>query len=623
MEPRMPEHGLLFEVMIYLGASVVFVPLAARFKLGSVLGYLIAGCVIGPWGLGLVRDVKSILHFAEFGVVLMLFLIGLELDPKRLFAMRRPVFGGGSLQMAACGGVLAVGGFVAGLPWKGALVAGLALALSSTAIAVQTMRERNVLGSPMGVTSFSVLLFQDIAAIPLIALVPLLTPTSAAAAPGGATGWLGVAKVFGAVAAVVVVGRYLTRPLLRIVARTGLREVFTGFALLLVVGIAQIMSAAGISMALGAFLAGVLLASSEYRHALETDIEPFKGLLMGLFFIAVGMSIDFGLVANRPLTIVALVIGLLVLKGIALRAVAPRLGVAPAERWLFAALLAQGGEFAFVVFGVAGQAHLLPGVWDAILTLVVALSMALTPFLLLIHDRFVRQRADARPADAVEHAGAPVIIAGFGRFGQIVGRLLFASGIRATVLDHDADQIDMLRKFGFRVFYGDATRLDLLHAAGAEQAKLLVLAIDDPDASVKLVDVVRAHFPKLAIVGRARNISHWVELRKRGVEAVERETFESAVRSGRQALERLGVAPYEARERASRFRRQNISVLEELLPHFGDETQRLSAAKAGREQLESQFAEDKAALDRSIGGSWASEAEKTEERAPAAAKTSA
>jgi glutathione-regulated potassium-efflux system ancillary protein KefC len=620
----MPEHGLLFEVMIYLGASVVFVPLAARFKLGSVLGYLIAGCAIGPWGLGLVRDVKSILHFAEFGVVLMLFLIGLELDPKRLFAMRRPVFGGGSLQMAACGGVLAAGGLVAGLPWKGALVAGLALALSSTAIAVQTMRERGVLGSPTGVTSFSVLLFQDIAAIPLIALVPFLASASAPG-PGGSGGWSGVAKVFGAVAVVVLVGRYLTRPLLRMVARTGLREVFTGFALLLVVGIAQIMSAAGISMALGAFLAGVLLASSEYRHALETDIEPFKGLLMGLFFIAVGMSIDFGLVAGRPLTIVALVLGLVVLKGLALRAVAPRLGVSRAERWLFAALLAQGGEFAFVVFGVAGQAHLLPGAWDAILTLVVALSMALTPFLLLIHDRFVRQRADARPADAVEHGGAPVIIAGFGRFGQIVGRLLFASGIRATVLDHDADQIDMLRKFGFRVFYGDATRLDLLHAAGAEQAKLLILAIDDPDASVKLVDVVRVHFPKLTIVGRARNISHWVELRKRGVDAVERETFESALRSGRQALERLGVAPYEARERSNRFRRQNVAVLEDLLPHFGDETQRLSAAKAGREQLESQFAEDKAALDRSVGASWATSAEKSEERAPAspAAETNA
>jgi glutathione-regulated potassium-efflux system ancillary protein KefC len=611
----MLERGLLFEVMVYLAAAVVFVPLASRFKLGSVLGYLIAGCVIGPFGLRLVRDVHSILHFAEFGVVLMLFLIGLELDPKRLFAMRRAVFGGGSLQMLTCGGLLTLGGLALGLPWKGAVVGGLALALSSTAIAVQTMRERGVLNAPTGVTAFSVLLFQDVAAIPLIALVPLLAPGT-----GSGSGPVGALRVVGAVAAVILLGRYLTRPLMRIVARTGLREVFTGFSLLLVIGIAQIMAAAGVSMALGAFLAGVLLASSEYRHALETDIEPFKGLLMGLFFIAVGMSIDFGLVASRPLTIVGLVFGLLVVKLLALRAIGGALRIAPPDRWLFAVLLSQGGEFAFVVFGVAGQAHLLPGAWDALLTLVVALSMALTPFLLLAHDRLARRRGDRRPDDVVEDEGAPVIIAGFGRFGQIVGRLLFASRIRATVLDHDADQIEVLRKFGFRIFYGDATRLDLLRAAGAEQAKLLVLAIDDPEASVRLAEVVRETFPNLQVVARARNISHWVELRKQGVEAVERETFEAALRSGRAALERLGVAPYEARERADRFRRQNLAVLEELMPHFEDEAERLSSARAGQEQLAQQFAEDKAALDRAVGTSWSDTAA---ERVPAAEKPGA
>src|SRR4051812_12919006 len=311
----MPEHSLLFEAMIYLAATVVFVPLASRFKLGSVLGYLIAGCAIGPFGLGLVRDVKAILHFAEFGVVLMLFLIGLELDPKHLLALRRPVFGGGSLQMAACGGLLALAGVAVGLPWKGAIVAGFALALSSTAIDVQTMRERGMLGSPTGGSVFAILLFQDVAAIPLIAAVPLL-----AAGQGAGSGPMGALRVAGAVAAVVVLGRYVTRPLLRMVSRTGLREMFTGFSLLLVVGIAQIMAAAGVSAALGAFLAGVLLAGSEYRHALETDIEPFKGLLMGLFFVAVGMSIDFGLLASRPAEIAALVVGLLVVKGLALRA---------------------------------------------------------------------------------------------------------------------------------------------------------------------------------------------------------------------------------------------------------------------------------------------------------------
>ncbi|HXU63490.1 MAG TPA: glutathione-regulated potassium-efflux system protein KefC [Polyangia bacterium] len=608
----MGDHGPLFQALVYLGASMVFVPLASRLKLGSVLGYLIAGCAIGPFGLRLVRDVHAIYSFAEFGVVLMLFLIGLELEPRRLWSLRRAVFGGGSLQLLACGALLAAGGTALGLPWKGALVAGLALALSSTAIAVQTMRERGVLNAPTGATAFAILLFQDVAAIPLIAVVPLL-----AASPGNGSGLAGAARVAGAIAAVVVLGRYLTRPLLRMVARTGLREVFTGFTLLLVVGIAEIMAAAGVSMALGAFLAGVLLAGSEYRHALETDVEPFKGLLMGLFFVAVGMSVDFGLLASRPLEIAGLVVGLLVVKGLALRALGLPLRVAPGDRWLLAALLAQGGEFAFVVFGVASQAHLLPGAWDARLTLVVALSMACTPFLLLVHDRLSRRRGVARPDDAVEDEGSPLIIAGFGRFGQIVGRYLFASGVRATVLDHDVDQIDLLRKFGFRVFYGDAARLDLLHAAGAERAKLFVLAIDDVKTSVRTAEVVRQHFPRLRIVARARNVSHWVALRKLGVEQVERETFESALRTGREALEHLGVGPYEARERADRFRRHNLGALEDLMPRFEDELARYSSSRAGRQQLERQFADDKAALDRAVGVSWSAEPGRDAERLPA------
>jgi glutathione-regulated potassium-efflux system ancillary protein KefC len=328
------------------------------------------------------------------------------------------------------------------------------------------------------------------------------------------------------------------------------------------------------------------------------------------------MSIDFGLLAVRPVLIAVLVFGFTIVKGAALRAVAAPLAVPKEQRWLFACLLAQGSEFAFVVFGVAGQARLLPGQWDAILTLVVALSMALTPLALLVHD-FVAARVGrtSRPADPIEHQEAPVIIAGFGRFGQIVGRMLFASGLRATVLDLDVDQIDLLRKFGFRVFYGDATRLDLLHAAGAAQARLLVVALDSTDGSLKLIDIARQHFPHLAIVARARNVSHWVELRTRGVDSIERETFESALRTGRHALERLGVAPYEARERADRFRRHNIELLEEMLPYFGDETRRLSAARAGREQLDRQFAEDKAALDE-LSGSWDDEVE-TSERLPA------
>jgi glutathione-regulated potassium-efflux system ancillary protein KefC len=611
-------HGFLFDTMVYLSAAVLFVPLAARLKLGSVLGYLIAGCVIGPFCLGLVQNPESILEFAEFGVVLMLFLIGLELDPRRLWSMRAPVFGGGALQLGVCGSLLALGAWAVGLPWQASIVAGLALSLSSTAIAVQTLRERNLLAAPLGRAGFSVLLFQDMAAIPLVALVPLLS--------GGtrAGGLFAVVKVFAAVALVVVSGRYLTRPALRIMARTNLREVFTSFSLLLVVAISELMSSVGVSMALGAFLAGVVLAGSEYRHALETDIEPFKGLLLGLFFIAVGMSIDFALISERPLLILGLVVGLTALKGAGLALLAPRIGVPKEQRLLFAAVLSQGSEFGFVVFGVASRARLLPGKWDQVLTLVVALSMALTPVLLTLAERLAARRGEERPADPIDHHNAPVIIAGFGRFGQIVGRLLFASGTRATVVDHDPDQIEILRRFGFRVFYGDATRLDLLHSAGAAHAKLLVIALDDVAASIKLAEVAQEHFPHLRIVARARNVSHYIKLRSYKIRHIERETFESALRIGRHALEHLGVAPYEARERADRFRAHNVAALEELLPVFGDEAQRLSLAKAGRAQLEAQFSQDLLLLEQH-GGEWHPDEEEAQggERQPAAAGSSA
>jgi glutathione-regulated potassium-efflux system ancillary protein KefC len=593
----MDEHGFLFDTMVYLAAAVVCVPIAKRSGLGSVLGYLVAGCAIGPFGLRLVKDVEAIMHFAEFGVVLMLFVIGLELDPKRLWAMRRDVFQGGSMQLGACATIIGLTLLALGLPWKASLVSGFALALSSTAIAVQSMGERNVSNAPLGRTTFAILLFQDIAAIPLIGLVPLLGEVEAKTHKQGL---IGVGKVIAAIVLVVVIGRYLTRPALRMVARTELRELFTAFALLLVVGIAQLMASAGVSMALGAFLAGVLLAGSEYRHALETDIEPFRGLLMGLFFISVGMSIDFGLFASKPLIVAIMIVAFLGAKLLALRLISKPLGIAKRERWLFAVLLGQGGEFAFVVFGVAGRARLLPGDWDAVFTLVVALSMAATPIMLLVLDRLNARHASdqAREYDAIDDVGAQVIIAGFGRYGQIVGRMLFASGLRVTVLDHDPEQIETLRKFGFRVFYGDATRLDLLHAAGASHALLLVNAIDDVEDNLKLVDLAREHFPKLRVAARARNVTHYFELRQRGVQMIERETFEAALVTARHALEVLGVAPYEARERADRFRRHNIHSLEQLQPNYRDETSRLSSAKAGRVELEEQFKRDQVALDR-------------------------
>jgi glutathione-regulated potassium-efflux system ancillary protein KefC len=611
---------MLQSVIVYLAAAVVCVPIASRLRLGSVLGYLAAGCIIGPFGLRLIRDPESTLHFAEIGVVLMLFVIGLELDPKHLWTLRRSVFGGGSLQLVGCALPLGLGAWLLGLPWQAALVVGLALGLSSTAVSMQTMAEKNLLATPVGRTSFGVLLFQDIAAIPLLAVVPLL---GVRAASTGGSGWLSALKVLSAIVAVFLIGRFFTRPVLRILARTDLREVFSAFTLLLVLGIAALMASVGVSMALGAFLAGVLLAGSEYRHALETDIQPFKGLLMGLFFIAVGMSIDFGLLARDPLFVTLLVLGFQVIKVLALRLAAGPIGVSSRQRWLFSVLLAQGGEFAFVVFGVASSARLLPGEWDKRLTLAVALSMALTPVLLIVHERIFARvaRKNERADDEIENQHAQVIIAGFGRFGQIVGRLLFASGIKATVLDHDPDQIEVLQRFGFRIYYGDATRLDLLQAAGAAEAKLLVLAIDDPEASVQVVDAVREHFPRLEIVARVRNVGHWQKLRARGVQIIERETFESAVMLGRSALEVLGVRRYEASERAAVFRRHNKRMLEDLLPLWENESARTSLANSAREQLERQMERERAALDQRGVQGWhlgrESDAEDAENRAEA------
>jgi glutathione-regulated potassium-efflux system ancillary protein KefC len=594
---------MMINAMVYLTAAVLCVPLARWMGLGSVLGYLIAGAAIGPWGLGFVQDVESILQFSEFGVVLMLFVIGLELEPKRLREMRRAVFGGGSLQLALSGAALAAGGLALGMPWKSALIAGLALALSSTAITMQTMGERNLTATPMGRNAFAILLFQDIAAIPLLAAIPLIAVGRAGV---DLAEWRDVLEAAAAIGGLLFIGRYLTRPLLRIIAAANIREVFTAFALLLVIGIAQLMTFAGISMALGAFLAGVLLAGSEYRHALESDIEPFKGLLLGLFFISVGMSMDFGLVQREPHVIAGLLIGLLTLKVATLAVVARAMGVESRQRLLFAGLLAQGGEFAFVVFAAAQTAGVLSNDWAGRLTIAVALSMAATPFMLFLLDKLLAWRASAteRAPDTIDETGNPVIIAGFGRFGQIVGRLLFANGIRATVLDHDPEQIDFLRKFGYKVFYGDATRLDILRAAGAEKACLLINAIDDVDDSLTLTDRARENFPELPIIARARNVTHFVGLRTRGVTVIERETFESALRAGRHALEVLGVDRFRAREIADGFRRHNLATLDERTEYFRDEAKVLSASQAGREELREFFARDQAQFETEHRTGW-------------------
>ena len=600
--------------LIYLGAAVLAVPLARALGLGSIIGYLAAGIAIGPWGLKLVTDPQSIVGFAEFGVVLMLFLIGLELEPKRLWAMRRPIFGWGSVQLFGSAALLMAVAVLFGVDWRLALMAGLALGMSSTAIGLSVMGERNMLPTTAGQSVLSVMLLQDVAAIPILALVPLLAVGGAAA---DANGWISAAKAFGVIVAIIFGGRLLLRPALRWIAGSKTPEIFTAASLLLVVATAALMHSVGLSMALGAFLAGVLLAESEYRRELETDIEPFKGLLLGLFFIAVGMGIDFAVVLAQPWTVAAVVVGFLAVKTLVLVVMARLMPVPLAEAPVFAILLAQGGEFGFVVLQAAQGANVVAAGSASLLTAAIAISMVLTPLLLLLTDRFIAPRLAARRsgpklAEISEPQDAPVIICGFGRYGQIVGRLIQAGGLSATVLDHSADAVESLRKFGWRTYYGDATRLDLLRTAGAAKARVIVVAIDGIEQSLKVVDLAKEHFPQAVLVTRARNAQHWYQLHARGVEHIERETLDSALMSGRTVMEAMGWEPHAARTQALRFRRHSIELMKQMAPHQSDEKQLIAVAKQGRQQLEALWSrerdEQQQATDRRTGG-WAADAE--------------
>jgi glutathione-regulated potassium-efflux system ancillary protein KefC len=606
----------LVNSLIYLGAAVLVVPLSKALGLGSIIGYLAAGIVIGPWGLGLVTNVVDILHFAEFGVVLMLFLVGLELEPKRLWSLRRPIFGWGSAQVLGCAVVLFLAGWAGGASWRVALVAALGLALSSTAIALQVLGERNLLPTPSGQAGFSILLFQDVAAIPILALLPLLAVGSdTGPALTGADRALEGLKIVAVVGGIVLGGRLVLRPLLRWIARSDTPEIFTAASLLLVVAIAALMQFVGLSMALGAFLAGVLLAESEYRRELETDIEPFKGLLLGLFFIAVGMSIDFGVLLARPGLMALVVLGFMLLKAVVIFTLAKLMGLPYQQRPVFTLLLAQGGEFAFVVFQAAGP-QVLPAGVASFLVGAVALSMLLSPLLLVALDKWVLPRHSAgKPVtmeEISEQQDAKVLICGFGRYGQILGRMLSAQGLKLTVLDHDPDTIENLRDFGFRVFYGDATRLDLLRTAGAGTAKVLVVAVDDVEQSLAIVDMAREHFPNARIIARARNVGHLYQLLDRKVEFIERELFESSLRSARSVLEGLGWPAYEAREAAMRFRRRNIELMHELYPHYKDRAKLIAVSKEGRQQFQDQIARERDERKRRSGQDWNLAAEEEE-----------
>jgi glutathione-regulated potassium-efflux system ancillary protein KefC len=599
----------LINTFTYLGAAVLAVPLSRYLGLGAIIGYLGAGIAIGPWGLGLVTNVEDILHFAEFGVVLMLFLVGLELEPSRLWSLRRPIFGWGSAQLLACSALLFVALYALGLAyplqfggWKTPLVAALGLALSSTAIALQVMGNRNLLPTSSGQAGFSILLFQDIAAIPILALLPLLggeaaSPSSLASGSHSLGLALEIGKIIFIIGGIVIGGRLLLRPLLRWIASSHTPEIFTAAALLLVVGIAALMQLVGLSMALGAFLAGVLLAESEYRRELETDIEPFKGLLLGLFFMAVGMSINFGTLARSPGLIALLVFGFLAIKFIVILLLSRLMGVPRQERPVMTLLLAQGGEFAFVVFQAAAGKAIMSDDTASLLIGAVALSMLLSPLLLVLIDRFLAPRlahlSSSTEKEISEPQDAPVVIAGFGRYGQIVARVMLAQGIRCTVLDHDVEMIEVARNFGYRVFYGDASRLDLLRTAGAATAKVLVVAVDDKVMGLKIVDLVRSHFPQLEIVARARDVTHWHELRERGVQRVERELFESSLASARSVLEVLGQSPAQAQSLAQVFRQHNLELFEKMHPHFKDRSKLIAVVKQGRRQLEEQMAQER------------------------------
>jgi len=672
--------GVLFNTFVYLCAAVIAVPVAKQLGLGSVLGYLIAGIVIGPL-LGIVgSETEQLQHVAEFGVVMMLFLVGLELRPAMLWEMRARLLGLGGLQVLATGLLIAAAAWAMGPDWRTAIAIGLIMALSSTAIVLQTLSEKGLNGTEGGRASFAVLLFQDIAVIPMLALIPLLAlpgvmdltaqggansavgaavvvgdgaapagfqpaalqpvdlqpaklqPVELHQAPahqaksdvrGGAhasmslvaglDGWAYALVVLGAVAFVVLGGHFLTRPLFRYIAASQLREIFTATALLLVVGIALLMTLVDLSPALGTFLAGVVLADSEFRHELESDIEPFKGLLLGLFFITVGAGIDFGVFAADLLLVLGLTFGVMAVKGGVLLVLARLFRLATGDGWLFTLALAQAGEFGFVLLAFSVQNNVIPPDLAELLSLVVALSMLLTPALFIAYDRWVLPRLSGRdaerPADEIDRRGS-VVIAGIGRFGQIVNRLLVAAGVRTLVLDHEAGVVEWMRRIGIQSFYGDASRPDLLRAAGIDEAAVFVVAIDDRDRAVALVKQVRRDYPQVRIVARAYDVNHLYLLRKAGADLALREVFDSSLKTGGAVLRALGEHPFKAEKMMRAFRSHDEEGLEQLYELWDEDVELstnhalLELVRARTQSEQSVMARDRADLHDRTERGW-------------------
>ncbi len=604
----------LFQIFVYLLSAIIAVPIAKRLGLGTVLGYIIAGIIIGPTLLGVVAAGEDVAHIAEFGVVMMLFLIGLELRPSLLWRLRVPIIGLGGLQVA--GVTLAVMGVAvaSGIASKPALAIGLILAMSSTAIVLQSLAERNQLKLTAGQSCFSVLLFQDIAVIPILAVLPLLGTGAATAVGHGMIAhllpWQRALATLGAVAALILAGRFLLHPVLRYVAATRMREVFTETTLLLVIGVTLLMGAVGLSAALGAFVAGVMLADSEYRHQLEADIEPFKGLLLGLFFITVGAGIDFALIAAKPWIIAAMVGGLVFVKFLIQFPLARLFRLDRAQSTLFALALAQGGEFCFVLLAFAQGAGVLGPELVKPLTATVALSMALTPLMFTINDRVMQRsfhrgkKTNEREPDEIPAHDNPVILVGFGRFGHIVGRLLRANGIGCTVLENDPDQIDMLARFGLKAYYGDATRADLLHAAGASRAKLFICTLADEQKTVEIVRMVQREFPNLRILARAVSRQHAYELIRAGVDEVYRETLGSALDLGTTALRGLGMGGVQALHAVRIFKKLDEESVHDLASFEGDEIGYASRARQHIANLESVLSRDSAHRATNRDNAW-------------------
>lgn len=584
---------LTAQIAVFLGATVLTVPLFRRLRLSSILAHLAAGVLIGPFGLAVINDTEGVMHIAEFGVVLLLFVIGLELQPSRLRAMRRSIFGLGLAQVTVTTTVITAIAYGLGLPMNAAFVIGFALSLSSTPLVLQLLSERHELNTQHGRPAFAILLFQDLAVMPMLAILPLLGATAASQNMGDTL--LGAVKGLGVLALLVFGGRYIVRPVLRVVAETKVSETFTAAALLVVIGNALLANAVGMSMALGAFVAGVLLAESEYRHELEADIEPFKGLLLGLFFMSVGMTTNIGLLLEQPGLIAALVAGLLLLKAALLYGLARAFGMQTQHVSPLAVTLAQGGEFGFVLFSLAVSHQILSSSLAQLLVIVVTISMAMTPLIIKLHGVFIEPRlakSEKRDFDDIPDDGSRVLIAGFGRVGQIIARVLRMRRISFTALESSVSQVDFVRRFGNKVYYGDPSRLELLQAAGAARAEIFVLAMDDADASVRTAALIKKHFPHLKVFARARNRRHAIKLMEQGVRYFVRETYYSSLDMAQNALEALGLPRAEAIESIRRFDEHDKRMLAQQLLAGDDEQKLIQSVQQAARELESLFEED-------------------------------